>query len=189
MIAHSNDYPVPLHQSDGAWWFNLNVQVIPAEPGTENEPERPQSYRYDSVRLPGEPNRSAMISAGVAALYSPDAEIALQNARLLDQTGASWETYQAYRQEVKAQVTAAGYPGETEPATAVTMRQARLALAQAGLLAAVEDWVAQAEASVQIEWEYATEIRRDWPPVVEFSAAKGMTDEQVDDLFALARTF
>ena len=68
----------------------------------------------------------------------------------------------------------------------VTARQARLALAQAGLLTAVEDWVAASAASVQIEWEYATEIRRLWPPVLAFAAANGLSDDALDALFVQA---
>ena len=68
----------------------------------------------------------------------------------------------------------------------VTIRQARLALLQAGLLEAVEAAIAQAEQSVQIEWEYATEIRRAWPALVALQPTLGLTDEQVDELFVLA---
>lgn len=67
-----------------------------------------------------------------------------------------------------------------------TPRQARLALAQAGLLSAVEARIAAAPATVRIEWEYANEIRRDWPPIADAAADLGLTEAQLDDLFALA---
>jgi hypothetical protein len=67
-----------------------------------------------------------------------------------------------------------------------TPRQARLALAGAGLLTAVEAFVAASDAAIQIEWEYASEIKRDWPPVMAFAAANEISDEQLDALFALA---
>ena len=69
-----------------------------------------------------------------------------------------------------------------------TPRQARLALQQAGLLPAVTAWIAQADASIQIEWEFASEIRRDWPPIAACVTALGLTDLQLDDLFTLAVT-
>lgn len=49
----------------------------------------------------------------------------------------------------------------------VTMRQARLALNAAGLLDQVTQAVAASGAEAQIEWEYATEVKRDWPLVVQ----------------------
>lgn len=67
-----------------------------------------------------------------------------------------------------------------------TPRQARLALAQAGLLTAVEAWIETAPDTVRIEWEYANEIRRDWPPIADAAQALGLTEAQLDGLFALA---
>ena len=67
-----------------------------------------------------------------------------------------------------------------------TPRQARLALTQAGLLAAIEAWVAAAPDAVRIEWEYATEIRRNWPPITAAATALGLSDAQLDGLFELA---
>jgi len=69
-----------------------------------------------------------------------------------------------------------------------TPRQARLALAQAGLLPAIEAWVTAAAETTQIEWQYANEIRRDWPPIAEAVVALGMSDTQLDTLFDLAMT-
>jgi hypothetical protein len=73
-------------------------------------------------------------------------------------------------------------------APSCTPRQARLALAGAGLLTAVEAFVAAGDAAMQIEWEYASEVMRDWPPVLAFAEASGIRDEQMDALFALAAT-
>lgn len=67
--------------------------------------------------------------------------------------------------------------------TTLTARQARLILLQAGLLDDVEAAVAAAGRDVQLEWEYATEIKRTWPTLVNMAAALGMTDDQLDDLF------
>jgi hypothetical protein len=74
----------------------------------------------------------------------------------------------------------------------VTMRQGRLALLQAGLLDSAEAVIAAmagAEGTAaRIEWEYATELKRDHPLVVSLGAALGQTPEQIDALFDLART-
>lgn len=56
----------------------------------------------------------------------------------------------------------------------VTMRQARLALLAAGVLATVDAAVASAGDAAKIEWEYATEVKRDWPLVVQMATALGL---------------
>ena len=68
----------------------------------------------------------------------------------------------------------------------ITIRQARLALLAAGLLDNVDAAVAAGDRTVQIEWEYVTELRRDWPTLVGLASALGLTDLQVDDLFVIA---
>jgi hypothetical protein len=72
----------------------------------------------------------------------------------------------------------------------VTMRQARLALLGAGLLAQVEAAInalpsPQKEAA-RIEWEYSQEVHRDREFVSVLGAAMGLNDEQLDALFTTA---
>lgn len=74
-----------------------------------------------------------------------------------------------------------------EVVVAVTMRQARLALLASGHLAAVDALIAslpspQREAAV-IEWEYASEVRRDSPLVGAIGAARGLDEAAKDALF------
>ncbi len=68
----------------------------------------------------------------------------------------------------------------------VTPRQLRKALNAAGLRATVEAAVAAAPQDVRDEWEYALEIRRDYPLMTAMAAQLGMTDAQLDDLFRAA---
>lgn len=84
-------------------------------------------------------------------------------------------------------------PGEvpSDPVpVVVTMRQARLALLGAGLLAQVNTAVANMPGTegdaARIEWEYAQEVRRDSPLVAGLSAALGLTDEALDNLYKAA---
>ena len=71
----------------------------------------------------------------------------------------------------------------------VTMRQARLALLQSGLLQTIQDAIANGtDEAMKIEWEYATEVKRDWDSLVTLTTALGITDLQLDDLFQLAST-
>lgn len=67
--------------------------------------------------------------------------------------------------------------------TTLTIRQAKLVLLAAGLLDDVDAAVAGADRATQIEWEFSTEVRRDWPTLVAMATALGMSDSQLDDLF------
>lgn len=73
----------------------------------------------------------------------------------------------------------------------VTMRQARLALLQQGILNDVETAINTIEddalkQAIKIEWEYALDIQRDWPALQLMTKQLGITEEQLDQLFLLA---
>ena len=71
----------------------------------------------------------------------------------------------------------------------VTMRQARLALLQSGLLSTIETAITNGtDEAMKIEWEYATEVRRDWDSLIALTTELGLTSLQLDDLFILADT-
>lgn len=74
----------------------------------------------------------------------------------------------------------------------ISMRQARLALLGAGLLANVDAAMAamtgEAGEAARIEWGYSTTVERHQSLVLAMSAALGLTDAQVDALFVLAAT-
>lgn len=74
------------------------------------------------------------------------------------------------------------------PSGSVTMRQASLALLNAGLLDDVEALVATLPRAYQIEWERASTVQRDNPLVEIVRQQQGMTSGQIDDLFTLAAT-
>lgn len=104
-----------------------------------------------------------------------DADTSLPGVlEVLDQAG--------YEQAKAAEMTA------RRSKMVVTPRQARLALDSRGLLQAIEAFVADGSAQLQIEWQYATEIKRTWPPVAEFAVANDISDEDLDALFELAMT-
>lgn len=73
----------------------------------------------------------------------------------------------------------------------VTMRQARLALLDAGLLDDVDAAItAIAEPgqrrAAQIEWDYSSEVHRDKQLVAMLAPALNLTDDQLDELFITA---
>ena len=66
----------------------------------------------------------------------------------------------------------------------ISMRQARLALLGAGLLATAESAIANGtDEAMKIEWEYATEVRRDWESLITMATALGISEEGLDNLF------
>ena len=65
----------------------------------------------------------------------------------------------------------------------ITPLEARRALRAAGLLGAVNAWIATQPADTQDAWEYCIEVRRDDRLVADAQNALGLTSEQVDDLF------
>lgn len=74
----------------------------------------------------------------------------------------------------------------------VTMRQARLALLGAGLLATVNASVAAMPGATgdaaRIEWEFSSEVYRQKTLVLTLGAALGLTSAQLDSLFIKAET-
>jgi len=72
--------------------------------------------------------------------------------------------------------------------TEVTMVQAQQELLAAGLLDAVEEFIATLPRADQIDWRYRQMVRRDWPLVEVVRLALGWTSEQVDALFSGADT-
>ena len=81
---------------------------------------------------------------------------------------------------------------EIQVPQSVTMRQARLALLQAGLLvnveAAINSLPSPQKEAAQIEWEYSQEVQRDKELVALLAPALGLDDAQLDALFVLAAT-
>lgn len=78
-----------------------------------------------------------------------------------------------------------------EVPASITMRQAKLALLEAGLLDSVEAAISAMEESkrkrvTSIEWEYATLVERDWQTLKDVAALIGLTESQVDQLFIAA---
>jgi hypothetical protein len=71
----------------------------------------------------------------------------------------------------------------------VTPRQIRRALTAFGLRATVEAAIAGADQATRDDWEFALEIRRDWPALTAMATQMNLTSEQVDALFVQAATY
>jgi len=70
----------------------------------------------------------------------------------------------------------------------VTMRQAKLALLQKNLLNLVNVAIEQADDAAKIEWQYATEVKRNNSLVQVIASQLNITEQQLDELFVLAKS-
>lgn len=146
---------------------------------------------YPNVSFPRDPGLPLLAEYGVFPVIEqspPDYDVATQTVdegtpQLVEGIWTQqWTVRDLTAEELKARVP-----------TVVTMRQARLALLQAGLLAQVETAIAAVEdpvqrQAVQIEWEYAAEVDRNHSWVQSLATALELTEAQLDALFALAAT-
>jgi hypothetical protein len=78
-------------------------------------------------------------------------------------------------------------PPESEPTPepipqSISPRQARLKLLEANLLDNLEA-VITTNRAWQIEWEYATEVKRDSPLIDAVASEAGLTSDQIDQMF------
>lgn len=121
---------------------------------------------------------SALAANDLAGVLPDSAALVAQVAAL--QSDLAFMTQE--RDEWKAKV-----PASVADPGVVTMRQARLALHSAGILPAVETYMATADKAIQIEWEFADTVRRNSALVTGIGSQLGLTDEQIDGLFALAK--
>jgi hypothetical protein len=81
---------------------------------------------------------------------------------------------------------------EPLPPASVTMRQARLALLAYGILgsvdAAIDAMPEPDKSEARIEWDYSNEVQRHNGFVAQLGPVLGLTEAQLDNLFALAAT-
>ncbi|EAJ5193028.1 hypothetical protein RLQ69_000438 [Campylobacter jejuni] len=71
----------------------------------------------------------------------------------------------------------------------ISIRQAKLALLEVGLLDDVEALIRNAPKATQINWEYATEFERNNELILYFQQQAKLSDEFVDELFKKAKGF
>lgn len=78
-------------------------------------------------------------------------------------------------------------PAPPEPVPeSVTPRQARLMLLQAGLLDTVETAIANGPRADQITWEFAVDVKRDYPMIANLAAVLNLSSAQIDEMFRQA---
>lgn len=100
----------------------------------------------------------------------------------MQRNGDQLETLADYLPEHSAALYAESVPHE------ITIRQAVLALREAGYLAAVEAWVANLDGELGIYWKRSQTVRRDHAFVESARIELGLTQQEMDQLFILAAT-
>lgn len=148
--------------------------------------------RADLDAVAGTPEHAAFVAALAGTIYRLEK----------DDTWKTWAAVLDTGTIARFGFTLDDFPGLSAPAlpeyvvpqvlvpTAITMRQARLALLGAGLLAQVNAAIAAMPGdggqAARIEWEYAQDVRRDSPLMGGMVASLGLTGNQVDALFVAA---
>ena len=100
----------------------------------------------------------------------------------------AWEAFVAAHSDADGNLLVT--PRPAAPPNRVSMRQARLALVDMGLLATVNSAIdaleEPAKTVASIEWDYAHIVERNSAIVAMLSAAIGLSSNQVDNLFRVA---
>ena len=132
-------------------------------------------------------NYSVIQNGIVVNIVVSDADFAQSQGWIVSETAKIGDSYNAETGEFKTPE-----PPPTPIPQVVTMRQARLALLQQGLLASIQPAIdaldEPARSGANIEWEYSQEVERNRPFVELLSQALGLTDDDLDALFELAAT-
>lgn len=69
----------------------------------------------------------------------------------------------------------------------VSMRQAKVALFQMGMLAQINSIIeSSSDEILKLEWQYAQTVKRSWPTLPSLAQQIPLTDEDIDNLFILA---
>lgn len=100
----------------------------------------------------------------------------------MQRNGGQLETLPDYLPEHSAALYAESVPRE------ITIRQAVLALREAGSLSAVEAWVANLDGELEIYWKRSQTVRRDHAFVESARVELALTQQDMDQLFILAAT-
>lgn len=132
------------------------------------------------------------VAEKIAEKYSMVDEIRL----LRTLPSADFDVYNAHAEACRAQGRAEkallGLADGAEVPMAVTMRQARVALLQAGLLEPINAAIAAMTGldgdAARVTWEFSSEVRRDNPLIGQLSTSLGLTSAQLDQLFITAAT-
>lgn len=152
---------------------------------TEETEESDAYYTYITAEVDKLAPRNVIIEAIMGSLYPTyGSEIAELNSGA---DGFSRHEYNRCKAKVLADSWLNGTGVSKVVPKQVTMRQARLALHNKGMLSSVEGAIASLaepdKTKASIEWEYSQTLERERAWVLNISTGLGLTEDQLDDLF------
>ena len=172
----------PVFSFDYAWFLLTDETaqfVATHDEGTYNE-DMNQSQVDEVTQF-----YNGFVRQGVPPVYDPSIEKIVDSTVTEDIDGKTYTTFNIVpltQEELDARYQAS-IP------SVITMRQARLALLQAGLLATVTAAIeAGTDEVMKIEWEYSDEVRRDWASLITMAGTLGLDSAALDNLFVTAST-
>lgn len=127
-----------------------------------------------------------MPDSDMASVPFSDAGVSASLLALLPHTGFQVIAGRLYVHGVTQAALDAAMAGLPPVPVSVALWRARAALAEAGLIEAVNAGVAALGPAAVQWWEYGAEVERAHPRIAEIAAALGLTDAQIDDLFRRA---
>lgn len=126
-------------------------------------------------------------SATQEILYAPN-RVHTPNGSVTKETKGEIDGWKWFDSEYEAYFFHNMTPANPELSDEISRMQARIALKRAGKLRLVETLVAGADEEVQLVWKDAQVFKRSSPMLNSLAGALGMTEADIDDLFAVART-
>lgn len=182
MKTQSNEKPEVYSVSGKELRIHWNIESAQSDDGVMWSANEALCSTHDT--------RDVLISTIIRSVYSADAEMAtINNQRSYPEKYTEYQSFRALAKQLAD--TYLGITPESFVPPIVSMRQARLALLQSGMLDQVESAIAAIVDPVQkmaaeIEWEYATTVERNSDFVQTLASQLGLTSDQMDGLFSLA---